>query len=176
MRSGRTLPIVIGLVIAILLQVLVAPIVRIGFAMPDFVLAYVIALAFADRDAVHVFVAFFGGLAYDLLGSNPLGSMALVCVVAMFACSMAMRMLESDGIVIPIILIIVACLLFETAYGLLLMACGIDVALLDAFAYRALPCAVYDMVIATIAYLLMVRFVLRGRDTGGMTIIDNGVS
>ena len=169
------IPIAIGMAIAVLLQILLAPVITIGSAMPDFVLAYSIALAFAGKGRTFYLTAFLGGLAFDLVGYSPVGAMAAVCVLAMFACSTVVRNAGGDGIAIPLVMIAVSCIVFECIYGFLMMACGIDVALLDAFAFRILPCALYDIVIAIAAYLLLARFVFGDRNANEMTIIEGGL-
>ena len=169
------IPLIIGLLIAVLLQLVFAPVITVGNAMPNFILAYVIALAFANKEGTNLLIAFFGGLVYDLSGIGPVGAMALICVVAMLVCSTVRRIVDSDGIIMPLIMLAIACFISEFLYGALMIACGIDVGLLDALLFRMLPCALYDIVIAIIAYLLCIRFLLRERDASEMRIIDNGV-
>ena len=173
MMSGNRVPKIIGIIVAVLLQVLLAPLIQIGAAVPNFVLSYVIALAFAGRGETNYLIAFFGGLAYDLLGIGPVGSMALVCVFAMFACSSILRIVHSDSILVQFVLIAIACLVCEAFYGILMMACGIDVSLLDALVLRMIPCALYDMVIAILAFIVTSGIASRGPDAGGVNIIDN---
>lgn len=169
------IPIIIGALIALVCQMILAPNVHIGDAVPNFMLAYIIAISVANMRGTNYVIAFIVGLLFDLSGTGPVGAMAFVCVAVMFACSQIVRALDSEGPLAAILVIIVACLASEAAYGLLMIACGVDVTLLDALVYRMLPCGLYDIVIAIIAYLLVLRFVFRERRTSEMKIIDTSV-
>lgn len=175
MGIRERLPLVVGAVVALLCQVMLAPYVHVGVAAPNFALAYVIALAVANARGGNYITAFVVGLIYDAMGSGSLGVMAFVCVAIVFVATHFLRIVNGESAFVSIFAMLLSCLLAELAYALLMMACGVDVSFGEALVYRVLPCGLYDMVIGVIAYLLVARFVFRTREAGEMKIIDTSV-
>ena len=68
-------------------------------------------------------------------------------------------MLDNDTLFMPLAILVAASFAVEMLYGVLLVALGSPVGLADAFFYRALPCALYDCVVALVLYPLVVRLV-----------------
>lgn len=167
--------IAIGAAVAVLLQVVVAPNIGILAASPNFILCYVVAIAVGNARNAGYVMPFVCGLLYDLFGSGPVGAMAFVCVAITLLASIALQALDNETLFIPLAIILVSCFLAELAYGLLMIACGMDVSLLDALLYVCLPCGLYDTVLSMIAYPFVLRFVLRGKQQNEMTIIDTGI-
>ena len=168
--------IAIGAVVAVLLQVVVAPNINVLSAMPNFVLCYVVAVSVANARNVGYVMPFVCGLVYDLVGSGPVGAMAFVCVAVTFFASLAFQAFDNETLFIPLAIVLVSCFVGDAVYGLLMIACGVDVSLLDALLYVCLPCGLYDTVLSMIAYPLVLRFVLKGKPQNEMTIIDGGIN
>lgn len=175
MSVQERVPLIVGAVIAVICQVMLAPNMHVLAAAPNFVLAYVIAVAVANARGGSYIMAFLVGLAFDLSSTGPVGSMAFVCVATMLLSSLAFRALDNETPFVPIVIIICASFLSEMMYGLLMIACGVDVSLLDALVFVALPCGLYDTVIALLAYALVLRFVFKDRRASEMKIIDTSV-
>lgn len=144
----------IGAVAAVLLQAMLAPAMAIAGAVPDFILAFVIARAVADPESGLV-LPFALGLIYDLMGTGPVGAMALVCLLASLACSRLLMLLSNDTLFIPIVLIAGGAFLADAVYGILIVVCGMDASLGEALLARALPCGLYDAAIALVLYLAL---------------------
>ena len=170
------LPVVIGALIAIILQIVVAPNVNVLSAAPNFILCYVVAIAVGNARNVGYVLPFVCGLVYDIAGSGPVGAMAFVCVAVTFAASLAFQAFDNETLFIPVAIIIASCFLANIAYGILMIACGVDVGLLDALRCVCLPCGLYDTVLSLIAYPLVLRFALKGKTQNEMTIIDTGIN
>lgn len=162
-------------VVAVLLQVMVAPNIQIFGAMPNFVLCWVVAVAVANARAAGYVMPFLLGLAYDLVGSGPVGGMALVCVASTFVASLLLRLLDNETVFIPVAIVVCVCLAADVGYDLLMIVCGLDVGFLESLLRVALPCAAYDIVFTTITYLLVRRFVFRDARPGEMTILDSKI-
>lgn len=175
MTMSQRWPYIIGAIIAVLLQVIVAPNIQVFDAVPNFILCYVLACAVANPRGTGYIAPFILGLIYDLIGIGPLGSMALVCVVAVFIAKAALNALDTDTLIFPVVAIAIVCFLAELGYGLLLMACGMNVSFLEALTRVCLPCGLYDTVIALIVFPLARRFVFGGKKQGEMSIIDTGI-
>lgn len=139
-------------VVAVLLQAVLSSAMTIGPAVPNFILAYVIGRSIARPDSGMV-APFILGLIYDLMGNGPLGAMALVCLAAAFAGSRLVMLLNNDTLFIPIVLIVVEAFLANVLYGILVIACGMDAGIGEALLGRALPCGLYDMVLALLMFV-----------------------
>lgn len=168
MPISQSWPYIIGALIAVLLQVIVAPNIQVLDAVPNYILCYVIACAVANPRGVGYVMPFVLGLIYNLIGQGPIGSMALICILVVFFSTFALKALEIDTIVFPIITIAVVSFCSEFAYGLLLMACGLNVGFLEALVHVCLPCGLYDTVIALIAFPFVRRFVFGGKKQSEM--------
>lgn len=154
---ARTL-IIIGAVVAFVLQVIVAPLITIFSAMPNFMMVYVIAVTLATRSEEAI-LAFSMGILYDLIGGGPVGAMAFLLLIATFCVSRAMRAFDNDTLFIPLIIMLVATLAVEGSYGALLVGLGYPGTILEAIGYRIVPCALYDWVIGIVVYLIMGRLI-----------------
>ena len=151
----------VGGVIAMLLQIVIAPNIAISYAMPNFVLAYVLALAVARPARPCIACAFVMGLAFNLFAGGPVGGMAFLLVLAAFLISRAFTVVANESLFMPILAIVIASLAVEFLYGGLIVAVGSDgVGLFDAFLLRALPCALYDCVAGLVCLPLVMKFVV----------------
>ncbi|WP_139653364.1 rod shape-determining protein MreD [Raoultibacter phocaeensis] len=162
-----SLAVLIGAVIAVFAQVVIAPNIAILSAVPNFLAAYVLVVAIVRPTNSSLVLAFALGLIYDLLGYGPVGAMAFLLVLAAFAASRAFSVLNNDTLFMPLVILVVSLLLIEAFYAVFLIALGHTAGLVDAFLYRALPCALYDCVIALVLYPIAVRFLQSGSPLGG---------
>lgn len=154
--------VVIAAVVALLLQIVVAPNIAIAYAMPNFVAAYVLVVAVARPGKAPIVLAFVLGLAYNLFAGGPVGAMAFLLVLASAVASRAFQVLANDTLFMPLATLVVASVVVEFLYGGLVVVTGsADVSLFDALFARALPCALYDCVAALIFYPIVIRFVVR---------------
>ncbi len=159
MGMSRTLAVVIGAALAVLLQVVVAPAMAIGGIVPNFLLAYALAVALARPHALGGVLPVVLGLLFDLLGGGPVGAMGLLLLLATLAVKRLYLMLDNDTLFIPLGLLVAAVFCVELLYAVLLVVCGFPVALGQALLLRGRPCALYDTVLAVALFLIM-RFVL----------------
>ena len=67
----RFIPEILCTVVVLILQVVIAPAIGIGYGLPNFVLAFCVAFAVASRRTNVVVMPFLAGLAFDLLGTGP---------------------------------------------------------------------------------------------------------
>ena len=108
MGMSRTLAVVIGAALAVLLQVVVAPAMAIGGIVPNFLLAYALAVALARPHALGVVLPVVLGLLFDLLGGGPVGAMGLLLLLATLAVKRLYLMLDNDTLFIPLGLLVAA--------------------------------------------------------------------
>ena len=140
----------LGAVVALLLQVALAPVLAIGGIVPNLLLAYGLAVALARPYAPSILLPFALGFAFDLVGGGAVGAMALLLMLASVGCRQLARMLDNDTLFVPLGLLVA---------GVLLVLCGYPASLGEALLFRSLPCALYDGALAVLLFFLM-RFAL----------------
>ncbi len=158
----QSIVVLVGAIIAFLLQIIIAPAIAIFTTQPDVLLAYVLVVAILRRENAGPLLPFVLGLLYDLLGTGPVGGMAFLYVLVSLIASRVFMVLDNDTVFMPLITIVVATFLVEVLYGGLLIALGMQVGFVDAFIYRALPCALYTCAVALVIYPLVSHFFARG--------------
>lgn len=165
-------PIIIGAILAVLLQVIVAPFATIGYAQVNFILVYCVVIAIVRGREAGYIMPFVLGLIYDLAGSGPLGAMALICVAITAVVATVFVMIDNETLFIPIALIIAALFLAETAYAFLMIACGVGVSFPEALIYRSLPCGLYDTVVALVFFPIALRFMAHAAGKGNLPMVS----
>lgn len=156
----RPLIIGIGALIALLLQIMVAPGLSIGHAVPNLLLVYALAGSLAIPRPASLALPFLLGLAFDLLGGGPVGTMAFVLLVVCAFVSWAYVRYDNDSLFIPLALLVFGVLFAELLYGVLIVLCGYPATIGDALLYRSLPCALYNIALSLAVFFLL-RFFLR---------------
>lgn len=149
----------IGIAIAVLAQIIIAPNIAVFSAMPNFllVITLVIALVRPERNSTIV-IAFILGLFYDLISHTPVGIMAFLFVLAAFTASRMYVLLSNDTLFMFAVVYLVSVLAVEILYALFLTVFGLSAGLFEMVVLRALPCALYDFVIGLLVYLFASRF------------------
>lgn len=165
--TRENIVVAIGAVIAVLLQIVVAPNIALFSAQPNFLLCYVLVVAIVRPLDAGPVLPFVLGLVYDLIGSGPVGGMALLFVVASFVASRAFSVLDNDTLFMPLTILVVATFATEMLYGALLIALGMPVSPVDALLYRALPCSLFDCIVGLVLYPLLARVLADGAQDRG---------
>ena len=143
-----------GAVVAVALQVILAPNVAIMGAMPNFILVYVGIAAMARQSDSVLIAAFACGLVFDLVGNSAVGVMAALLTLAAFLAGRVSAILGSESFTVSLMVSMVCSLLVEVAFaGYYVIAA--DVPLVSALFMRALPCALYDCAMALIVFPLL---------------------
>lgn len=150
-------PVVIGAVIAVVLQVVLAPNIALFSAMPNFIMVYCLLVAIVRPMTAGPVLPFVLGLVSDLVVGTPVGSSALLLVLFCFLASRAFAVLNNDTLLIPVVVLAVASLVLELLMGAFSLSFGVNVDVASAFLYRALPCGLYDCVVALLLYPLAAR-------------------
>ena len=153
--------IAVGALAAFLLQVLIAPHIAILSAMPNFMVAFSLAIAIARKEGVSPILPFAMGLLFDLLSGGPVGAMAFSLTAASALGSWIYRRTGNDTLFMAIAVLAASVFVLELLYGLLILLFGFAAGFFEAFVYRMLPCFIYDFIVTLIAYLVVVRFLNR---------------
>ena len=150
----------LGGIVALLLQIIVAPNIAAFYAMPNFILVYVGIIAMVRPEGWVYGMAFVLGLLYDLLGNNPVGLMAALLLIVVLVASRSFILFNNDTVFIPLMVSVFSSLLVEVLYAVSLLMFGLDVSLGDALLLRALPCALYDCAMGLIIFPLVTHILM----------------
>ena len=161
MLSDRIV-VIAGAVIAFLLQVLLAPHIAIGFAFPNFMLAFCLAVAVARPGNFGPVLPFVMGLVFDLISGGPVGVMAFTLTALSMLEAWAIRRIGYDTVFMAVTVLVGGVFLTELVYGLFLLLFGFAMSFPEALVYRVLPCFLYDLVISVAVFLAAFRLLGRG--------------
>lgn len=171
MGADKMLLSIVG-VVAALLQLLLAPALTFGDATPGFIIAAVVCIIVLFPDERHYIFAFTMGIVADLLGGSPVGATAFCLLGCAFLLPMAVEALGNDNLFMAFLLIFAGTLAIELAFCVFLAVAGM-LGFLDAIVHVAFPCAVYDTVLAFVAYLVSFRFAQGRANHGGGVTMSN---
>ncbi len=147
----------IGAVVVVLLQVIVAPHIALLSCVPNFIVAFAMVLSVMRRRAYGCVLPFVLGLLFDFMSGGPVGVMAFsLTLVSMFA-SRAFLVLDNDTLFMPVIILAAGLLATELCYALFLLALGYNAGFMELFVYGVLPTFAYDLVVGIILYLIAAR-------------------
>lgn len=149
---------VVGAVVVLLLQVVVAPYIHVFSAVPNFIVAYTCAMAVARSHSFGPVMPFVLGLLFDIVGGGPIGAMAFSLTLFTCVVSRVFSGANNDTAFMAIAFVALAVLLVDLSYGIFLLLFGYNASLFDAIAYRIAPCFVYDVIISLVAFLVARRF------------------
>ena len=159
MISVERIFIVVGAVVALLLQLLVAPYIIVLSAMPNFTIAFTVAVAIARPRQYGPVLPFVLGLAYDLISGGPVGAMAFSLTLFTYLIARYFDSVGNDSLVMSLAFIVLGVLLVELSYGIFLLLFGFSANLFEALVYRMAPCFIYDSVLAVVCFFIARRFV-----------------
>ena len=158
MVTPDRIAIVVGAVLAVFLQLVLAPYISILSAMPNFIVVYAFIVATSRPHSYGAVLPFVLGLLYDLLTGGPVGAMAFSLTAFSYLAARLLASLDNDTLFMPLVLMALGILLTEFVYGAFLLLFGYNAGIIEAFLYRVAPCFVYDLVLGIILYLFTTRF------------------
>jgi len=147
----------VAFMIAVLLQVMVAPYIAIGGVSPNFLMITVIIMALVEGPNAGTVLGFVAGLLFDLLGAGPVGPMALVLALTGYATGLIHENLFAEGWLLPVGIIALVTFTSEILYMLVILFLGTQTPFWGAFKGIVLPSTVYNAVCATIVCPLLTR-------------------
>ena len=89
-------PRVIGAIIAVVLQIALAPNIALFGVVPNFIMAYVLIVSIVCPDQSGPVFAFVLGLLFDLLGTGPVGAMAFLLTGVSFLAKRIFMLVNND--------------------------------------------------------------------------------
>lgn len=158
MMTPDRIAIIVGAVIATILQFVLAPYIAILSAMPNFMVVFVLVVAVSRPHTFGAVLPFVMGLLYDLMSGGPVGAMAFSLTAFSQLVARLFSLFDNDTLFMPLSMMALGTFLVELSYGVFLMMFGYQAGLFEALAYRIVPCFLYDLVVSVIMYLLASRF------------------
>ncbi len=152
-----------ALAVAVVLQVMLAPHLTVFRVVPNLFFLVVITLAFVEGPSAGAVAGFTGGVLLDLLGAGPVGAWALVLAVTGYVGGMLQENLFAEGWLAPVTVAIIAGLLADTSYLLLLLMLGEAPAFWASLGGLVLPRTFYNAVLVLLAYPWLARFLRTDR-------------
>jgi rod shape-determining protein MreD len=159
MMTNDRIIVIAGAVIMVALQILIAPHVAIGRIVPNFITAFVMVTAILRARTFGPVMPFLMGLVFDLLSGGPVGAMAFSLTLFSTLAASAFVRIDNDTLFMPLITLVVGILLVNLSYGVFLLLFGYNAGFVEAFAYRIVPCFVFDTVIALLVYVVFARLI-----------------
>ncbi|MCL2819101.1 MAG: rod shape-determining protein MreD [Actinomycetia bacterium] len=148
---------VVAFIIAVILQVTIAPYIAIGGVSPNFLMITVIVMALVEGPNTGTVLGFVAGLLFDLLGAGPVGPMALVLSIAGYIAGLVHENLFAEGWLLPVGIIALATFTSEILYMIVILFLGTQTSLASAFMGIVLPSTLYNAVCATIICPILTR-------------------
>jgi len=143
---------------AFVMQVMFAPPLSILGVTPNFLMVAVIIISFIRGSREGITLGFFAGLLFDLVGTTIVGPMALALTITGFIAGLMKEQIFASSWILPVTVLGVASLIAETIYLIMLAVLGMPMSFFAAFFTRALPGALYCMLIAVIVFPALTRF------------------
>jgi rod shape-determining protein MreD len=157
----KAVPATLAIVGAAILQATLAPYLAIGGVEPNFLLLAVVTLALTEGPVVGASAGFAAGLIFDLLGTGPVGAMALVLTVTGYLAGALQANLFAEGWRLPLSVLAAASLLSGVAYALVLQVLGEGGSFWSGVVTVVLPAALYNTALALLIYPWLARFLRR---------------
>jgi rod shape-determining protein MreD len=163
--SRDNLYMIIGAVVAVLLQFILAPHIAIGNALPNFVAVFVFLCAIVRCQTFGPVLPFVLGLLYDLACGGVVGAMAFSLTLFAYLTARVFSTMDNDTVFMPIATMAAGILLCELSYGIILLICGYDAGFGGVLLHIILPCFLYNAILAAVLFPLAARLFVNDEPT-----------
>lgn len=161
--GGRVGIAALGAVIAVVLQIILAPNIAIMGTMPQFIIVYALASAMLlPREGAYVLV-FCLGMVGDLLGYGPVGALPFILLIAVLAIDFAQKTFGNGTLFVSCIIVVAFTIAVHFLHAAFMIAMTTGYTALDAFLLVAIPESLYDSVLAVLCYMALRRLLSPGQ-------------
>jgi rod shape-determining protein MreD len=160
---NRAVPTIAALIAISILQVALAPYLAIGSIVPNLLLLLVVTLALVEGPNWGCAAGFIAGLMFDIVGTGPIGPMALVLAGVGYATGALEAHIFAEGWLLPLTVLGVTSLIAEFSYGLVLAVLGQASGGWHTFISVMLPEALYNVALGLLIYPPLARSLRRER-------------
>ncbi|MCL2528719.1 MAG: rod shape-determining protein MreD [Coriobacteriia bacterium] len=161
--------------IAIILQLVVAPAITLFGVVPNFIMVAAIITALRNGPVRSTVTGFLLGLFFDLCSLGPMGAMTLVLTILSYAVSSLNRGGFAGNIIIDLFTMIAAVALGEFLVSVIYAIAGANPQFMLSLVQLVLPAIVYDSVIGCIL-LIVFNEAQRGRKRRSGPTLGSGRS
>ncbi|HBT95234.1 MAG TPA: rod shape-determining protein MreD [Coriobacteriia bacterium] len=148
---------IVGSLISVLLQLMLAPSIAVFEVAPNFLLCFAVVNAMFTGVIRATSVGFILGLVYDLIAQGALGAMALVLTIVAYAISSLNKEAISISWTIQALFLLLSAFAGEILYAAELAVIGYDDNFWLSFGMRVIPTTIYCGLIGLIIFLIMNR-------------------
>ncbi|MBQ9068977.1 MAG: rod shape-determining protein MreD [Eggerthellaceae bacterium] len=166
--GGRVGIAAIGALLALVLQVVLAPNIAIMGTMPHFVIAYTMVVSLLVPGTPAYVVAFCLGMASDLLGYGPVGALPFILLIMAFAIGRAESAFGNGTVFVSCSILVVFVILAHFLHAAFMVAMTSTYSASEAFLLIAIPQSLYDSVLAVIMYIALRRMFSPSPSPGGI--------
>jgi rod shape-determining protein MreD len=156
-------PTAVALLVATILQVSVAPYLRIFGVVPNILFLVVVTLALVEGAIAGSLSGFVAGILFGLLANQPVGPYALVLSVVGYAAGLLQANLFAEGWLLPVTVVFVASLGTEITYGLILWILDNTTQFWSSLLRVMLPGALYNTALAVLVFPWLARLLRADR-------------
>ena len=126
---------IVGAVLAVLLQIILAPYIGLFGVVPNILVAYTLVVAVSSPQSFGCVMPFLLGLFFDLFTGGPVGAMAFSLMLFSVIAARVFDTVNNDTAFMPLFVLGAATLLVELSYGMFLMLFGYPAGLFEAIAW-----------------------------------------
>ena len=148
---------ILGALVALVLQVVLAPNIAIAQTMPNFIIVYAVTISMILSGPPAYIIVFFLGLASDLLGYGPVGSLSFILLISAALINLAQKTFGNGTLFVSCISGVGFTILIHFLHAAFMVAMTSTYSAIDAFRLIAIPESLYDCVLAVLAYVLIHR-------------------
>lgn len=148
-------PLAIACILAVVLQVALAPQLSVFGGRINFMLVLVAAAAVGGESRTLVYLGFFAGLFYDLTAAVPVGLQALLLCVTGYGLALMSRGINPQARADALRFAGVGIVGVNVVYGSILFFMGIETSLMGALLSHALASSVLDIAVAVPFLMLL---------------------
>jgi len=153
-KKPQTGVLVVSVIIAIVLQLVVAPVITILGVVPNFVLAATIIIAMHNSPVRSTIAGFLMGLIFDFCSLGPIGAMTFILTLLAYIVSSLNKGSFASGFFQDFIILILAVALGELLVSVIYAVAGVNPEFLLSLVQRVLPAIAYDTIIGCILILI----------------------
>ncbi|MDR2196752.1 MAG: rod shape-determining protein MreD [Coriobacteriales bacterium] len=162
-------------VVAVMLQIILAPNIAIRGVVPNLILVVVVLVAMRSEVLPATVAGFLLGLVFDLVTAGPVGGMSLIMALLAYSASSLKKDLFEGNWVAQVLMLLVAAFAGELLHNALYSIIGYDRDFFASLLLRALPGALYDSLFGLILFPLLQRFT-SSRKGAGSKLLKGGLN
>ncbi len=154
---------IIGSLIAVLLQLMLAPSIALFEIAPNFILCFAVVNAMFSGEIRSTIAGFILGLAYDFIAQGALGAMTLVLTILSYGVSSLNKEAISISWTVQAFFLLISAFLGEIFFAAELSIIGQDNDFIRSVGMRVIPVTIYSGLIGLIVFLVMSRIKTKKR-------------